>query len=211
MVLEVRDWRVAGLVLVWPAAIDAYQTANVSAALGLLVALAWRHRDRPIIAGTALGLTMALKCFLWPVAAWYAVTRRVAAAAIAVVLACASLLLVTPFISIPDYRRLVGNLSDTFDEQSYTRFACSRASASPTRPHEASRSRSASWSSPSPGGARASPSPLRPRSSCRHRLAALLRGARGAAWRLVSAAPPGVGAPSGSGSCRAPTTAARGR
>ena len=48
-------------------AIDAYQTANVSAALALLVALAWRYRDRPGVAGLALGVSVAFKFFLWPI------------------------------------------------------------------------------------------------------------------------------------------------
>lgn len=123
LVLGVRDWRVFGLVLLWPPAIDAYQTANVSAALGLLVALAWRYRDRRAIAGLALGAAVAFKFFLWPVVAWYATTRRVAAAVIAFGLAGASLLLVTPFVSLGDYLRLVDNLGDTFDDASYTPFA----------------------------------------------------------------------------------------
>jgi len=123
LVLGVRDWRVAGLLLLWPCAIDAYQTANVSALLALLTALGWRYRDRSIVAGVALGASVALKFFLWPVVAWYAVTRRVAAAVIAMLITAASLLLVTPFVSLGDYLRLVGNLSDTFDEKSYTTFA----------------------------------------------------------------------------------------
>jgi glycosyl transferase family 87 len=123
LVLGVRDWRVAGLLLLWPPAIDAYQTANVSAMLALLTALAWRYRDRSVVAGLSLGASIALKFFLWPVVAWYAVTRRVAAAVLAVVVAGASLLLVTPFVSLGDYLRLVDNLSNTFDEKSYTPFA----------------------------------------------------------------------------------------
>jgi hypothetical protein len=123
LVLGVRDWRVAGLLLLWPPAIDAYQTANVSAMLALLTALAWRYRDRSVIAGLTLGSSVALKFFLWPVVAWYAVTRRAGAAVLAVVLAGASLFLVTPFVSLGDYVRLVDNLSNTFDEKSYTPFA----------------------------------------------------------------------------------------
>jgi hypothetical protein len=123
LVLGVRDWRVAGVILLWPPAIDAYQTANVSAMLALLTALAWRYRDRSTVAGLALGTGVALKFFLWPVVAWYATTRRVAAAVIAVLLAGASLVLVLPFVSLGDYLRLVDNLSDTFDERSYTPFA----------------------------------------------------------------------------------------
>ncbi|HET9852374.1 MAG TPA: glycosyltransferase 87 family protein [Candidatus Limnocylindrales bacterium] len=123
LVLGVRDWRVFGLLLLWAPAIDAYQTANVSAALGLLVALAWRYRDRPIVAGAVLGISVALKFFLWPVVAWFAVTRRMTAAVIALILAVASLLLVLPFTSFGDYARLVRNLSETFDQASYTPFA----------------------------------------------------------------------------------------
>ena len=44
--LGVRDWRVYGVTLLWPPVIDAYQTANVTLPLALLVALIWRYRDR---------------------------------------------------------------------------------------------------------------------------------------------------------------------
>ena len=49
--LDVRDWRIYGVTLLWPAVIDAYQTANVTLPLMLLVALMWRYRDRRAIAG----------------------------------------------------------------------------------------------------------------------------------------------------------------
>lgn len=123
LVLGVRDWRIAGLVLLWAPTVDAYQTANVTAMLGLLIGLAWRYRDEPAIAGLTLGLSVALKFFLWPVVAWYAITRRIAVATIAATLATASLALMTPFISVPDYARLVGKLGEAFDDDSYTPFA----------------------------------------------------------------------------------------
>ena len=44
--LDVRDWRVYGVVLLWPAVIEAIQTANASLPLTLLVAVMWRYRDR---------------------------------------------------------------------------------------------------------------------------------------------------------------------
>ena len=53
--LDVRDWRVYGVVLLWPSMIEAVQTANASLPLTLLVALMWRYRDRAAIAGLALG------------------------------------------------------------------------------------------------------------------------------------------------------------
>ncbi len=45
-VLDIRDWRVYGVVLLWPSVIEAVQTANASLPLTLLVALMWRYRDR---------------------------------------------------------------------------------------------------------------------------------------------------------------------
>jgi hypothetical protein len=133
LVLGVRDWRVAGLFLLWPPTIDAYQTANVSATLALMIAIAWRYRERPLVAGLTLGTSLALKFFLWPVVAWYAAMRRLAAAAIALAVAGASLLLVTPFVGLGDYVRLVDNLSDTFDDDSYTPFALMVGAGLPDR------------------------------------------------------------------------------
>ena len=49
--LEVRDWRVYGVVLLWPATIEAVQTANASLPLTLLVAIMWRYREHAGIAG----------------------------------------------------------------------------------------------------------------------------------------------------------------
>ena len=122
-VLEIRDWRVYGVVLLWPSVIEAVQTANASLPLTLLVALMWRYRDRAAIAGLALGYGIALKFFLWPLAVWLALVGRARAAAIAAVVAGASLLLLLPFTSLTDYLRLLRNLGDTFEHDAYTPFA----------------------------------------------------------------------------------------
>jgi hypothetical protein len=122
-VLDVRDWRIYGVALLWPPVIDAYQTANLTLPLALLVALVWRYRDRRLLAGGLLGVALALKFFLWPVAVWLVATGRRAAAAVSLVVGAASLLLLLPFVSIPDYVHLLRNLSDTFDGQSYTPYA----------------------------------------------------------------------------------------
>src|SRR4051795_7943783 len=45
-VLDVRDWRVYGVVALWPSSLAAVQTGNLSILLALLLALAWRYRDR---------------------------------------------------------------------------------------------------------------------------------------------------------------------
>ena len=122
-ILDVRDWRVYGVTLLWPPVIDAYQTANVTLPLVLLVAVAWRCRDRWRLAGAALGVALALKFFLWTLAIWLVATGRRGAALLAVAIGAASLLLLTPFIGISGYVHLVRNLSETFDAHSYTPYA----------------------------------------------------------------------------------------
>ncbi|HET9851016.1 MAG TPA: glycosyltransferase 87 family protein [Candidatus Limnocylindrales bacterium] len=121
--LEVRDWLVYGVVLLWPATIEAIQTANASLPLVLLVALMWRYREHASIAGLALGYGIAVKLFLWPVAVWLVLVGRVRAAVVAGCVAAASLLLLLPFTSIPDYVRLLRNLGETFEHDAYTPFA----------------------------------------------------------------------------------------
>ena len=122
-ILGVRDWRVYGVVLLWPAVIEAIQTANASLPLTLLVAVMWRYRDRAGIAGAALGYAVAIKLFLWPVVVWLALTGRRSAAAVAAAVAAVSLLLVLPFIGLADYARLLRNIGETFEHEAYTPFA----------------------------------------------------------------------------------------
>jgi hypothetical protein len=122
-VLRVRDWRIYGVVLLWPAVIEGVQTANASLPLTLLVAVMWRYRDRAGIAGAALGYAVAVKLFLWPVVVWLALVGRRRAAAVAAVVAAASLLLVLPFIGLADYAQLLRNIGETFAHEAYTPFA----------------------------------------------------------------------------------------
>jgi alpha-1,2-mannosyltransferase len=121
--LGVTDWRVYGVVMLWPAVIEAIQTSNASLPLTFLVAVMWRYRDRAGIAGTALGYGVAVKLFLWPLVVWLALVGRVRAATVAGGVAAMSLLLLLPFTSIADYVRLLRNLGETFEHQSYTPFA----------------------------------------------------------------------------------------
>jgi hypothetical protein len=123
LLLNVRDWRIYGVVLLWPAVIEGIQTANASLPLTLLVAVMWRYRDRAGIAGAALGYAVAVKLFLWPVVVWLALVGRRSAALVAAAVAAASLLLVLPFIGLVDYARLLRNIGETFEHESYTPFA----------------------------------------------------------------------------------------
>jgi hypothetical protein len=123
LVVGVRDWRIFGAVALWPATLNAIQTANLTLPLCLLAALVWRLRRHAWAAGVPLGAALGLKFFLWPLVVWLVAVRRWAAAALACGLAAASLLLILPFYGLDDYARLVSNLSDTFDGVSYTVYA----------------------------------------------------------------------------------------
>jgi hypothetical protein len=75
-VLSVRDRRVYALLFLWWPVIIAWQTGNMTLLLALLLALAWRYRDRPVVAGLLTAIMISLKPFVWPVGLWLLATRR---------------------------------------------------------------------------------------------------------------------------------------
>jgi hypothetical protein len=79
-VLDVRDWRVLGLALLWAPVVNAWQSANLTLVLGLGIALLWRYRERPALNGAIAAIVVSLKPFVWPVALWLLATRRYRAA-----------------------------------------------------------------------------------------------------------------------------------
>jgi alpha-1,2-mannosyltransferase len=125
-VLGVRDWRCYGLAFLWPPVTDAVRTGNITILLGLAAALVWRFRDRSVVCGTSLGISIATKVFLWPVTMWLAATRRIAAAAWSLVVGAAALLVAWSaigFRGIVEYPDLLRRLGDRLDERSYTVYA----------------------------------------------------------------------------------------
>ncbi len=80
-VLRVRDWRLYGLVIVLPPVMSGWANANVTLVAVLGLALAWRYRDRPFVAGALGAVAVSLKPFMWPVGLWFLATRRYRAAA----------------------------------------------------------------------------------------------------------------------------------
>ena len=72
----VRDWRCYAAACACPPVVAGILYANFSLLLVLPAALAWRWRDRPWVVGPLLGLVIAAKVFLWPLALWLAITRR---------------------------------------------------------------------------------------------------------------------------------------
>ena len=79
--LDVRDWRPYGLVLLWPPIGFGAQTANLSMLFAVAVAAMWRYRDNARAAGMIFGVVVAMKLFLAPLLIFFLATRRYAAAA----------------------------------------------------------------------------------------------------------------------------------
>jgi hypothetical protein len=71
-----RDWRCYLAAGASPPVVAGILYGNLSLALVLAVALAWRFRDRAVAVGLLVGLVIAMKLFLWPIAIWLAITRR---------------------------------------------------------------------------------------------------------------------------------------
>ena len=130
LLLDVRDWRCYPVALLYPANIEAVEAGALGPVLLLLVAVVWRYRDRTGLAAGATAGAVVLKLFLWPLVVWLAVTRRVRAAATAVVIAGGLALLswaVIGFRGITDYPRLLTELVELEGENSYAAFAVLRA------------------------------------------------------------------------------------
>ena len=80
-VLRVKDWRVYGVAMLWLPVFVGWQSGNVTLPLALMIALAWRYRDRPLVAGLLTAAAISLKPFVWPLGLWLLATRRWKAAA----------------------------------------------------------------------------------------------------------------------------------
>jgi hypothetical protein len=81
--LGVRDWRCYGLALMTAPVMDTVSLGAISSMLLLGVAVVWRYRDRPFVAGAVTALTAVAKLFVWPLFVWLVATRRFRTALIA--------------------------------------------------------------------------------------------------------------------------------
>lgn len=81
--LGVRDWRCYGTSFATPAVVTAVSYGTLTPLFVLALAVAWRRRDSPWIAGVAIGLAVVAKLFLWPLLLWFLIARRWRAAAVA--------------------------------------------------------------------------------------------------------------------------------
>jgi hypothetical protein len=103
-VLNVRDWRVFGITLLWMPVYAGWLSANLTLPLTLLIAVAWRYRDRPWVAGLVTAAAISLKPFVWPLGLWLLATRRWRAAGYALIWGLALNLVAWGVVGLRDSR-----------------------------------------------------------------------------------------------------------
>lgn len=118
----VRDWRVYGVVALWPSVLGDIRIAHLTPLLCLLAAVVWRSRDRQVGAGLALGAAAGVKFFLWPLGVWLVASGRARAALLAAAVAIGSVVLIAPFAPLDDYVQTLRNVGSEFDQDSYSTF-----------------------------------------------------------------------------------------
>lgn len=121
-IVGVRDWRVYGVVGLWPQVLGDIRIAHLTPLLCLLAAVVWRYRERPLRSGLALGVAVGVKLLLWPLGVWLLATGRARATAVGATVAAGSLLVVAPFAPLDEYVRTLRDVSSTFDQDSYSLF-----------------------------------------------------------------------------------------
>jgi hypothetical protein len=122
----VRDWRCYGAAFLWAPVAFALQTANLTLLLLLGLATLWRLRHRVVGPAVVLGVLVALKLFLWPLAIWLVATRRYAAASLSMIVAAAITLgtwAMLGFAGFQDYPRVARIFGRYYETSSYTPFS----------------------------------------------------------------------------------------
>jgi Glycosyltransferase family 87 len=122
-VLRVRDWRLYGLVLLLSPVVNGWQTANLTLLLGLGIALLWRRRDHPIVAGALVAVMVSLKPFVWPLGLWLLATRRYRALVYGVVWGVALNAVAWALVGLNQlhvYSQLVSTVNDVMDRRGYS-------------------------------------------------------------------------------------------
>lgn len=87
VICGVRDWRCLLLAGTCPPVVAGIANGNATALLLFALAAIWAWRDRPLRAGTILGVAVAGKLLLAPLFFWLVFTRRLRAAAAAAAVA----------------------------------------------------------------------------------------------------------------------------
>jgi alpha-1,2-mannosyltransferase len=113
-VLGVEDWRCYGLTFASIVTLGAVRLGTFTPLLLLLVAVAWRYRDRRLVCAAAVAAAVVLKLFLWPLLVWLVISRRTWTALLAVALGVGATVVswaALGFAGMASYPHLLGTLS----------------------------------------------------------------------------------------------------
>ena len=112
--LGIRDWRCYGAALVsWPL-VETLNLGQVNTFLMLGAVICWRSRSRLIAPALGLAGIVALKVFLWPIAAFFLMIRRTRVVVWSAALLVAGVLIgwaVIDFAGLSSYPKVLHNLS----------------------------------------------------------------------------------------------------
>ena len=128
--LGVTDWRCYGAAFASVPVYASIGNGTISLFLLLLVAAAWRFRERVAAVALLIAAAITAKVFLWPLWLWLVRTRRLRAAAFAVVasmLAVAISWSVIGFAGLREYPTLLSRLTGLVGPHSYSLYAFERA------------------------------------------------------------------------------------
>jgi hypothetical protein len=122
-IVGVRDWRCLGIALLSQPVANSVTLDAVSGLLAVGLALMWRYRDRALPAAAALAFVVLLKVFLWPFLLWFAFTRRLRTAALAVAFVAVTALAswaIVGFDSLRSYPHVLRVLTSLLEGKSYS-------------------------------------------------------------------------------------------
>jgi hypothetical protein len=128
--LGIRDWRVYGIVFVWPAIWSGLGNGTATLLMVFACGLLWRFRSRPYAAGALVALLVVFKLYLWPLAIWLLATRRVRAAVCSFLATGAAVLAgwaAIGFEGFTGYLQLLNRLTALVADESYSPYALVRS------------------------------------------------------------------------------------
>jgi len=124
--LGVLDWRCYGIVCASMTTLGALRLGTFTPWLLLGLALAWRYRDRRVPAAIAVGCVIVAKVFLWPLLVWLVLSRRVATAGLAVLVAAVVTVgswAALGFAGLGEYPHLLSSLSAAVQSKGWSAVA----------------------------------------------------------------------------------------
>jgi Glycosyltransferase family 87 len=125
-IVGTRDWRLHVLVLASPVVVQGLLFGNLTLALMVPLALAWRYRNVPWIAGAAVAVAVAAKLLAWPLVLWLFFTRRFKAGFVSLGLAVALVIVPWALIGFEGFRQYPDLLREV--QEMYAKVSLSVAS-----------------------------------------------------------------------------------